>query len=960
MRIVSRAENWEKVYEAFQQVNFAAWDFNSIKESLLDYMKLYYPDDFNDYIESSEFIAFLELFAYIAELLAYRLDLNAHENFISTAQRKESILRLAKLLSYNASRNIPARGLVKITSISTTERIFDSNGLNLANRTIIWNDPNNPRWKEQFIIVMNKVIEQEFGTVLAADRTQVQDVLFEVYRMENTPISNNVLPYSITVSGISYPMELVPSTLDEFGPLERRPEKNLPLSVLYLSDGLGDASKNTGFFFLTKQGQLNKRTVAFDGVTPNLTYDILIDNCNEIDIWLNNVDQETGEIVANPELSDSLRSGEWERVDLASAQNIIFNNNPFRNKYEIETLDNDNFRIIFGDGKFSAIPSGIFDIWYRVSANEDFVIPTTSIQNIGSSFSYRDDENKEQTFSFTFSLTNPIQNASSSEDLERIRRIAPSVYYTQDRMVNGRDYNEFLLQDNTILKLRAINRTFAGDSKYIYWHDPREYYENVKIFGDDLVVYFETYTQTITIESSDLSNTNTAIKNSLINDYIIGTILQDEPYFIKSILEGVQPRDIRKEFTTDEIIDLNDAIQLLIDNTPGTFYMSYNVAQDDWIIDNSEPADWWIRVRSIADGSWEITLNAKKMIFHSDDTKFWNVNTDKVITYDTLNANYDEIVILKANVGVDSCGLDSNYNFRVLRQEIITAGENLGLYSIHDLNVIPNDTNNDGIPDNVSLDYLINPTTNFVYFYREGVSEPWVYVPYSQEVLDSYNEDQLNETGLWKREVGKAGINFLWMHRTPRYHLIDPSATNIIDMFIITRGYYSNLNRWLNDQIENKPTPPTSFDLRSSYNYLLDNKMISDTLILHPGKIKIIIGNKAPDELKATIKVIRSSSRNLTTNQIKTAIVDAVNKFFEIDRWEFGETFYFSELATYIHTVLPTEIDSVVLVPKKADNVFGDLYQVFCKEDEIIQPNISVNDIEIVESLTPRILKQEV
>src|SRR5690606_11313045 len=134
------------------------------------------------------------------------------------------------------------------------------------------------------------------------------------------------------------------------------------------------------------------------------------------------------------------------------------------------------------------------------------------------------------------------------------------------------------------------------------------------------------------------------------------------------------------------------------------------------------------------------------------------------------------------------CGLDSNYNFRVLRQEIITAGENLGLYSIHDLNVIPNDTDNDGIPDNVSLDYLINQTTDFVYFYREGVSEPWVYVPYSQEVLDSYNEDQLNETGLWKREVGKAGINFLWMHRTPRYHLIDPSATNIIDMFIITRG----------------------------------------------------------------------------------------------------------------------------------------------------------------------------
>ncbi len=142
MRVVNRAENWERVYEAFQQINFSAWDFNTIKESLIDYLKLYYPEDFNDFTENSDLIAILELFAYVGELFAYRYDLNAHENFISTAERKESILRLAKLLSYNASRNIPARGLVKITSIITTERVFDSAGTDLANRTIYWNDPN--------------------------------------------------------------------------------------------------------------------------------------------------------------------------------------------------------------------------------------------------------------------------------------------------------------------------------------------------------------------------------------------------------------------------------------------------------------------------------------------------------------------------------------------------------------------------------------------------------------------------------------------------------------------------------------------------------------------------------------------------------------------------------------------------------------------------------------------------
>ena len=152
-RQISRSEAWERAHEIFTQVNFNSFDFNTIKESLLDYTKLYFPEDFNDYIESSEFIAILEIFAYVGELLAYRLDVNAHENFISTAQRKESILRLAKLLSYKASRNIPARGLVKITSVQTSEAVLDSNGINLAGRKILWNDTNNSDWKEQFLLV---------------------------------------------------------------------------------------------------------------------------------------------------------------------------------------------------------------------------------------------------------------------------------------------------------------------------------------------------------------------------------------------------------------------------------------------------------------------------------------------------------------------------------------------------------------------------------------------------------------------------------------------------------------------------------------------------------------------------------------------------------------------------------------------------------------------------------------
>ena len=108
-RLVARAESFERVYDAFSSINFAAFDYDTVKQSLLDYVKLHFPETFNDFIESSEFIAIIETFAYIAELMAYRIDINAHENFISTAQRKDSILRLAKFISYTPARPLPAR-----------------------------------------------------------------------------------------------------------------------------------------------------------------------------------------------------------------------------------------------------------------------------------------------------------------------------------------------------------------------------------------------------------------------------------------------------------------------------------------------------------------------------------------------------------------------------------------------------------------------------------------------------------------------------------------------------------------------------------------------------------------------------------------------------------------------------------------------------------------------------------
>jgi len=78
-------------------------------------------------------------------------------------------------------------------------------------------------------------------------------------------------------------------------------------------------------------------------------------------------------------------------------------------------------------------------------------------------------------------------------------------------MVNGQDYNSFMLKDPSILRMMAINRTFAGQPKYIDWNDASGSYQNVKVFGNDLAMYYDITSTTVT---------NTASSRSLIDSVL--------------------------------------------------------------------------------------------------------------------------------------------------------------------------------------------------------------------------------------------------------------------------------------------------------------------------------------------------------------------------------------------------------------------------------------------------------
>ena len=158
-------EDWKRIYQTYREADFQSYDFETLRKSFIDYIRLYYPESFNDYIESSEFIALLDVMAFMGQAGSFRNDLNTRENFIDTAERRDSVNRLAELVSYTPKRNTAASGFLKAQSISTTEGVIDFTGVNLSNVTVNWNDTTNANWLEQFTVIVNAALDnsQRFG-----------------------------------------------------------------------------------------------------------------------------------------------------------------------------------------------------------------------------------------------------------------------------------------------------------------------------------------------------------------------------------------------------------------------------------------------------------------------------------------------------------------------------------------------------------------------------------------------------------------------------------------------------------------------------------------------------------------------------------------------------------------------------------------------------------------------------
>jgi len=1109
------AEDWKRVYQTFKNADFKSYDFDSLRRTMINYLRQNYPEDFNDYIESSEYLALIDLIAYLGQNLAFRVDLNARENYLELAERRESVLRLARLLSYNPKRNQCANGLLKFESVQTSEEIVDSNGVNLSNQTIIWNDPSNPDWSEQFRKVLNSALPENSIIGRPIKKETINGITTEQYRYNATNTNLPIYSFNKNVGEKNMVFEVTSASITKDKIFEETPLPGNSLAFLYREDGKGAGSSNTGYFLHFRQGVLDNGVFTVDSPTTNQTVAIDATNINNSDVWLYKLD------------SNGNESSQWTKVDAVEGNNVIYNSlsKDQRDIYTVLTRIEDRISLLFADGTFGNLPKGKFRVYYRKSIGRNYAIQPEELTNITISVPYRSRSGTNENITIVASLRYTVDNASSTETSQSIKENAPSTFYTQNRMITGEDYQVApRTVSQEIIKSKSINRTSSGISRYFDLIDSTGKYSSTNIYGDDGALYREVFDKKVNFSfvtrtdvegrvenvvqpilrnillrnfylsefpktsTNDLDATWTQIarqtnnssgflKDALDITLTTGTFTGSALRYLEpgALVKFIAPagqhfmtNDLNKlmtgeadhpgatKFLWTKVVQVNgdgtenyedgqgpivfndviptgarlneikpkfatsltsDVISQMIDQIFAfkTFGLRYSLVDREWRLilnsnlsignafntgrsgdsSNQNLDSSWLLLFETDGEKYTITYRGVRYIFESDkEVRFYFDETDQIYDSRTGKIITDKINLLSINRqpgSTDAFTID--YPWQITKEY----RDEEGYVNSKKVEVSFFDSDSDGVIDNpdsflnfvepdtdpltkwvfVKEEITNNQSTNFNYVDPQVENIKVFEFEASTGALSTFDDGtifyftnpnifkQYNKTtGMlslitnYKAYKGRDKIKFQYVHSADENNRLDPSSTNIIDTYLLTSTYDRSFREYLSGATENKPLPPSSDQLFQNFGASINKiKSISDEVIYHPVKYKILFGQKADPDLQAIFKVVKNNEQVTNDNDIKLRIVTAINAFFSLEFWDFGDKFSFTELATFIMNSLAPDINTIVLVPTQTEKVFGSLYEITTESDEIFISSATVDDIEIIDSVTASRLK---
>ena len=99
---------------SIKEVKYLNKDFSSLKSNLIEFAKVYFPNSYNDFNESSPGMMFIEMASYVGDVLSYYVDNQFKESLLAYAEEKKTVYNMAQALGYKPKQASPASVVLDI------------------------------------------------------------------------------------------------------------------------------------------------------------------------------------------------------------------------------------------------------------------------------------------------------------------------------------------------------------------------------------------------------------------------------------------------------------------------------------------------------------------------------------------------------------------------------------------------------------------------------------------------------------------------------------------------------------------------------------------------------------------------------------------------------------------------------------------------------------------------------
>ena len=490
-------------------INYYSRDFDSIKESLVQHAKRYYPDSYKDFSEVGFGSLMLDTVSYVGDVLSFYLDYQVNESFLDTANEGQNIIKIAKQMGYKFNSTVSSQGIATFYCFVPANSIgndIDRRYLPTIKKGSTVRSENGT----QFILVEDVVVEPRSYDDLRVGRKDENDnVTYYIVRSSGIVISGEYQNVAVQVGDIQkflrvrIPVENITEIVSVFDAdgNEYFEVDYLTQDIVYKAIKNNDSSKTYASSVMRPYSVPRRYVIERDGVNTYLQF---------------GQGQDESETVKQKLIDPS------QRILKYHAKNYFVEN----------TFDPSNF---VETDKFGVVPyNTTLQIAVRTNKNTNVNIGINKLNVVNNlNIEFEDSTQlNSSVVSFivnSFEVTNeePIIGKVEEDTLDEIKIKSKNIFASQNRAVTAEDYQALIYKmpnEFGAIKRAAVIRDLNSFKRnlniYVLSEDENGYLTNTNsIIKENLKVWLNNYKMiNDTIDILDAKIVNIGVEFQILSD----------------------------------------------------------------------------------------------------------------------------------------------------------------------------------------------------------------------------------------------------------------------------------------------------------------------------------------------------------------------------------------------------------------------------------------------------------